>query len=89
LTAAGWLAKKVVKVTKNSTLAEILKTPGAKEVLAKYKLPCLWCPMAKFETKNLKIGMTCKMYNINLEGLLKDLKNLNKKLTKNARRLKK
>ena len=61
------------KITSKITLSQILKYPGAKEVLAKHKLPCLWCPLAKFEMENLTLGKICKMYNINLEKLLKEL----------------
>ena len=64
------------KITKNTTLAEILKYPKAKKILAKYNLPCLNCPMAVFEMKILKIDEICKAYNINLKDLLKEL-NLN------------
>lgn len=62
-----------VKITKDTTLAEILKKPGAEEILAKYNLPCLSCPMAKFEIANLKLGDACKTYGIDLESLLKEL----------------
>jgi len=61
------------KINKNSTLAEILKYPGTKEILAKYKLPCLSCPMAAFELGKLKLGEVCKMYNISFENLLGEL----------------
>lgn len=63
----------MLKITKDTTLAEILKIPGTEEILAKYNLPCLWCPMAKFEAQNLKIGQVCKIYNIDVEKLLKEL----------------
>jgi hybrid cluster-associated redox disulfide protein len=61
------------EITKDTTLVEILKKPGAEEILAKYNLPCLGCPLAKFEVENLKIGEVCKMYGIDLENLLKEL----------------
>lgn len=61
------------EITRNTTLAEIYKISGTEEVLAKYNLPCLGCPMAKFEIENLKIGEVCETYGINLEGLLKEL----------------
>ena len=61
------------KFTKNSSLAEILEKKGAEKILAKYNLPCLTCPMAKFEIQNLKIGKVCKMYGINIEKLLGEL----------------
>ena len=65
------------KITEDTTLAKILKYSEAEKTLAKYNLPCLGCPFAKLEMENLKIGEVCKMYGIDLKGLLKEL---NKKL---------
>jgi hypothetical protein len=62
-----------MKITQNTTLEKILEKKGAEKVLAKYNLPCLSCPMAKFEISLLKIGEVCKMYNLPLEKILKDL----------------
>lgn len=62
-----------MKITENSTLAEILKIEGADRILAKHNLPCVSCPFAKYEMEKLKIGKVCEMYEINLENLLKDL----------------
>jgi len=64
---------KMKKITKDTTLAEILELAEAEKILAKYNLPCLGCPMAKFEMENLKIGEICKIYNINIDKLLKEL----------------
>jgi hybrid cluster-associated redox disulfide protein len=61
------------KITKDTTLSEILELKGAEKILSKYNLPCLSCPMAKFEANELKIGDVCETYGINLEELLKDL----------------
>lgn len=61
------------KITKETTLFEILKYPKSKKILAKHNLPCLNCPIAAFEMKNLKINQICEMYNINLKELLKEL----------------
>ncbi len=61
------------KITKDTTLAEILEISGAEEVLAKYNVPCLTCPMAKFEIEKLTIGEVCKMYGIDANKLLADL----------------
>jgi len=63
----------MTKITKNTIIAEILKNPKAEEVLEKYELPCLHCPMAKFEIENLKIGDVCQIYKIDIEKLLKEL----------------
>jgi len=62
-----------IKFTEDTFLAEVLEHPKAKEILAKYNLPCLNCPMAVFEIGNLKIGDVCKIYNINMEKLLEEL----------------
>ncbi|MDD2696917.1 MAG: DUF1858 domain-containing protein [Candidatus Pacebacteria bacterium] len=67
------------KITKNTTLSELLENPKAVEVLAKYHLPCLGCPFAETEMETLKIGEICKMYGLNLEKLLKDLQTVDKK----------
>lgn len=61
------------KITKDTTLAEILELPGSEEILAKHNLPCLRCPMAKLEADILKIGQVCEAYGIDLEKLLKEL----------------
>ncbi len=70
----GWLVKKMAKkFTKDSTLAEVLKTKGAEEILAKYNLPCLTCPMAQFEIQKLTLGQVCEMYGIDVDKLLEEL----------------
>jgi len=61
------------KITTKTTLSEILDKKGADEVLAKHGVPCVSCPMAKFEMDKLHIGDVCKMYGLSLEKILKDL----------------
>lgn len=61
------------EITKDTTLADILKKPGAEKILTKYNLPCLWCPMASYEIEKLEIGQVCQMYGIDLQKLLKEL----------------
>jgi len=61
------------KITKNTSLAEILKKPENKKILAKYNLPCLTCPFASMEMEDLKISKICEMYEIDINSLLKDL----------------
>ena len=64
-------------ITKNTTLSEILEKKGMEEILAKYNLPCLTCPLAKFEIESLKLGELCKMYKIDVKNLIEELnKNL-------------
>lgn len=61
------------KITKDTTLAEVLKFKEAQEILAEYQLPCLYCPMARFEMENLTLKEVCQRYNIKINNLLKDL----------------
>jgi len=63
-------------ITKDTILGDILKIKGAEEILAKYKLPCLSCPMASLEINSLKVGEVCEMYKINTSSLLKELNSL-------------
>jgi len=63
---------------KDTALAEILKKPENKKILAKYNLPCLTCPFASLEMEDLKIGKVCEMYKIDIDSLLKDLNKKNK-----------
>ncbi len=63
----------MAKITRNTTLAEVLKQPGADRILEKYKIPCLHCPMAVYEMGILKIGEIAKTYNIDLKALLAEL----------------
>ena len=60
------------KFTKDTTLAEVLKHPKAEEILQRYGMPCLSCPMAKREMNILKIGQIAVMYGIDPEKLLKE-----------------
>jgi hypothetical protein len=66
------------KITKTATLEKIMELPGAEEILVKYKVPCLTCPMAQFELSSLKIGDVCKMYGLNEKKLLEELNGLGK-----------
>ena len=63
----------MAKITKETTLKEIMSYPQAQKILIKYDLPCLNCPMASFEMDTLKIGIVAERYELNLEGLLKEL----------------
>ncbi len=62
-----------MEITTDTTLAKILKIKGAEKILSKYSLPCLGCPMAKFEIENLKLGEVCRAYGIDINKLLKEL----------------
>ncbi len=61
------------KITKETKLKEVLERPDAIVVLEKYSVPCLFCPMAAMEAGKLTLDEIAKMYEIDLEGLLKEL----------------
>lgn len=61
------------RITKDTTLAQILKNPEAGKILSKYSLPCLHCPAARYEIGVLKIREVAKMYGIDIDSLLRDL----------------
>ena len=80
---AGSLDKIIIsmgKITKITTLGEILQTPNNEKILAKYSLPCLFCPMMKAEADFLTIGQICKIYNIDIKNLLKELNESKEKI---------
>lgn len=72
------MKKNTKKFTQKSTLADILKAKRAEEVLAKHGVPCVSCPMAKFEIDKLQIGQVCKMYKLDFKAISKDLNKLSK-----------
>jgi hypothetical protein len=61
------------KYTKDSTLSEILENPKAPEVLDKYNVPCLTCPMMAMEMEELTLGGICEKYHIDEGALLEEL----------------
>ena len=60
------------KITKDTTLQEVLEMRGTEQILGKYKVPCLTCPMAQMEMGVLTLENICEMYSINLKELLKE-----------------
>ena len=61
------------KVTENTTLAELMGSKEAYEVLKKHGLPCVMCPFAAMEMESLRLGDVARIYEINLDKLLSDL----------------
>ncbi|MBN2073096.1 MAG: disulfide oxidoreductase [Actinobacteria bacterium] len=64
------------KYNKDTKLEEVLKSPEASAVIARFRLPCLHCPMAAYEAKVLTLGQVSGAYGIDLDGLLKELNEL-------------
>lgn len=63
-------------ITKETTLEEVLKHKGAEEILSRYSLPCLHCPMSAMEMGVLKIGEVCETYGIDSDKVLAELQAL-------------
>ena len=61
------------KITEDTPLEELLKRRETIMVLFKYGLPCLTCPMVRFEMGRLKIGEVARVYNIDVKALLEEL----------------
>ena len=64
------------KITKTTTLKEIIEKMGAEEILRKNNVPCVSCPMAAYEIEKLEIGKVAEMYKLDLEKILKELNEL-------------
>jgi hypothetical protein len=64
------------KISKDSTLAEILEKKGADRILSDNRVPCMTCPMAQMELSSLKLENVCNMYGLDMEKILKELSKL-------------
>lgn len=65
-----------MKITKNTTLKEVLKIKGAEEILSKHNVPCLTCPFAQMEMEKLTLFDICQSYNIDIKKLIQDIEKL-------------
>ncbi len=65
--------KKMTEVTKNTTLAQVLKNAGAERILERHGAPCTHCPMAALEMGRLKLGEIAGAYGLDLKAMLRDL----------------
>jgi len=66
-----------MKILKNTTLDKIINMPKGEKILSKHGVPCVACPMAKFELSQLKLMDVCNIYGLELEAILKDLNKAN------------
>ncbi len=64
------------KLSKNSTLAEILKIRDSEKILARHQVPCLSCSFATYEMRELTLGEIAKIYQLDLQAILKELNQL-------------
>lgn len=61
------------KFRENTTLKELLSSKKARKILEKIDFPCLGCPFAPFEMERLTLKEIAKMYQFDLEKILKEL----------------
>jgi hypothetical protein len=66
----------------DTKLAEILEFSEAEAILRKYNLPCLTCPMAKFEMQELSLGQVSGAYGLQGQKILDELNGALKVYTK-------
>jgi hypothetical protein len=64
------------KYNADTKLEEVLKKPETSAIISKYQLPCLHCAMAAYEAKVLTLGQIASTYGIDLDGMLKELNEL-------------
>jgi hypothetical protein len=67
-----------MKITEDTTLAEILEKPEAEGVLKKNGVPCMTCPIASEEINSLQIGQVARIYSLDVTKIIKEINSLNK-----------
>ncbi len=68
-----------MKITSNTKLSKVFKKKTLVNVLSKFNVPCVSCPIAKHEIEQLSVGYVCDIYGIDKKELIKEL---NKKAKK-------
>ncbi len=65
--------KTIKKINENTTLKDILKNKKNIKILFDNNVPCLSCSHAKYEMDKLLLKDVCKMYDLNLKKILREL----------------
>lgn len=73
-----------MEISEDTTISSLVKEGGFEDILKKHKIPCVGCPMMQFEG-DLTIKRVCKIYGLDKESLLKDLKSYERKNQKNEK----
>ena len=61
------------RISEETSLAEVMRRPETLQVLVNHGIPCVACPMARFEMESLRVGDVAKAYGIDVDRLMKDL----------------
>ena len=64
------------EISENTPLSEVLRIPGAIQILLKNNFPCVACPLAFFEAGTLTIGEVAKMYGLDVGKIVRELNEL-------------
>lgn len=62
-----------MKITRKTKLDKLLGNKKKEEILLQYGLPCVTCPFAQYEMKQLELGDVCDRYGIDSKKLITDL----------------
>jgi len=66
-------AGKKSKITKDTTLAEIMADPKLLPKLFALGIPCITCPLVGMEQSFLTLEAICKAYGLDLQKILTEL----------------
>ena len=66
-----------MKITRKTKLDKLLNNKKTEAILQEYGFPCVSCPFAQYEMKQLELGDVCDRYGIDSKKLIAEL---NKKL---------
>ncbi len=69
-----------MKITSKTKIAKLFAKKTLLNVLKKYEVPCVSCPIAKQEIDKNSIGYVCDIYGLPKEEIIKEL---NKKAKRN------
>jgi len=64
------------EISEGTPLAEVLKIPGAIQVLLRNNFPCVTCPLALFEAGTMTVGEVARMYGLDVEKIVRELREL-------------
>lgn len=62
-----------MKVTRKTKLDKLLGNKKTEKILLDFGLPCVSCPFAQYEMKQLELGDVCDRYGIDSKKLITKL----------------
>ncbi|MDD3292467.1 MAG: hypothetical protein PHI45_00095 [Candidatus Pacebacteria bacterium] len=62
-----------MKTTRKTKLDKLLGNKKKEKILLDFGLPCVTCPFAQYEMKQLELGDVCDRYGIDSKKLIAEL----------------